>query len=104
MIDHLRANLLFDTYGKLLTDRQREIVSLYLEEDFSLAEIQEELSISRAAVQSTVKKALKQMEEYESVLHAASLQREVGQFLQNHPEFASSFPVYLQQEQEESSC
>ena len=59
MIDHLRANLLFDTYGKLLTDRQREIVSLYLQEDFSLAEIQEELSISRAAVQSTVKKALK---------------------------------------------
>ena len=44
------------------------------------------------------------MEEYESVLHAASLQREVGQFLQKHPEFAPSFPIYLQQEQEESSC
>lgn len=102
MIDHLRANLLFDTYGRLLTDRQREIVTLYLQEDFSLAEIQEELNISRAAVQSTVKKALKQMEEYESCLLAAALQKEVGRFLQKHPEFASSFPVYLQQEQDET--
>ncbi len=43
MISKLDANDLFDVYGDLLTKRQREILSLYYEEDFSYTEISEEL-------------------------------------------------------------
>lgn len=46
MISKLDANDLFDVYGDLLTKRQREILSLYYEEDFSYTEISEELEIS----------------------------------------------------------
>ncbi len=45
MISKLDANDLFDVYGDLLTKRQREILSLYYEEDFSYTEISEELEI-----------------------------------------------------------
>ena len=53
-------------YGEMLTENQREISRLYWEEDFSLAEIAQELSISRQAVYDNLRRAealLKNMEE-----------------------------------------
>ena len=46
----VRESLLFDFYGELLTAKKRRVMSLYHEENWSLAEIAEELGISRAAV------------------------------------------------------
>lgn len=62
MISKLDANDLFDVYGDLLTKRQREILSLYYEEDFSYTEISEELEISRAAAMDSVHRATKLLE------------------------------------------
>ena len=59
MISKLDANDLLDVYGELLTERQREILSLYYEEDFSYTEISEELEISRAAAMDSVHRATK---------------------------------------------
>ncbi|MCL2488147.1 MAG: DNA-binding protein, partial [Oscillospiraceae bacterium] len=36
---NMEIPLLFDFYGEILTDKQRDVVSLYYEEDLSLAEI-----------------------------------------------------------------
>ena len=55
-MNRLESNVLFDIYGDLLTKRQKEICSLYFEEDFSYTEISEALEISRAAVQDSLKK------------------------------------------------
>lgn len=62
MISKLDANDLLDVYGELLTERQREILSLYYEEDFSYTEISEELEISRAAAMDSVHRATKLLE------------------------------------------
>lgn len=62
MISKLDANDLLDVYGDLLTKRQREILSLYYEEDFSYTEISEELEISRAAAMDSVHRATKLLE------------------------------------------
>ena len=67
MISKLDANDLFDVYGDLLTKRQREILSLYYEEDFSYTEISEELEISRAAAMDSVHRATKLLDSW--ILH-----------------------------------
>ena len=68
MISKLDANDLLDVYGELLTERQREILSLYYEEDFSYTEISEELEISRAAAMDSVHRATKLLEKYEAAI------------------------------------
>lgn len=62
------VSLLYDFYGQLLTEKQREVMQLYHEENFSLAEIAQEFSISRQGVHDTLKKAEKALAEYEEKL------------------------------------
>ena len=62
------VSMLFDFYGEMLTKRQQEVVRLYHEENFSLAEIAEELEISRQGVHDTLKKAEKALRSYEDRL------------------------------------
>ena len=64
----IEMNIRNDLYGSMLTIRQREIINLYYEENFSLSEIAEEFSISRQAVHDTLKKAEKALAVYERKL------------------------------------
>lgn len=64
----LRLGDLYDHYGKLLTSKQQEILDQYCVDDLSLAEISENLEISRQAVFDTVRKVEKQLEELEGNL------------------------------------
>ena len=81
-MNRLETNVLFDIYGQLLTKRQREICSLYYEEDFSYSEIAEELSISRAAVQDSLKKSLNQLQKYENVIHYIVKRKKIIELLE----------------------
>ena len=63
-----RQSLLYDFYGELLTDRQKQVMELYNEENLSLAEIAEEFGISRQGVHDALHKAQKALEEYEQKL------------------------------------
>jgi len=60
-----RALALYERYGALLTDHQREIVDLYLRSDWSLAEIADHQGTSRAAVHDIVRRSTSSMQEYE---------------------------------------
>ena len=64
MSDKIRVNTLLDYYGGLLTPRQQLICRYYFREDFSLQEISELESISRAAVSDTVRKCEDELERY----------------------------------------
>ncbi|MGL5540230.1 MAG: YlxM family DNA-binding protein [Erysipelotrichaceae bacterium] len=61
-------NTLFDWYESLLTSKQRDIFTMYYKEDFSLAEISEEMNVSRAAVSDLLKRVGKILEDYEEKL------------------------------------
>jgi hypothetical protein len=56
---------LYERYGALLTDHQREVVDLYLRSDWSLAEIADHQGTSRAAVHDIVRRSTSAMQEYE---------------------------------------
>lgn len=46
--------MLFDYYGELLTDKQKELFDLYYNEDLSLTEISEHAGISRQGVRDSI--------------------------------------------------
>lgn len=64
-----RMAMLFDFYGDLLTDRQREFFDLYYNEDLSLAEIAENYGISRQGVRDVIVRAENTMTEVEDKTH-----------------------------------
>ena len=52
-----RMALLYDFYGVMLTDRQKEFYDLYYNEDLSLAEIAENYGITRQGVRDVIVRA-----------------------------------------------
>ncbi len=68
-IDNLaETSLLYDFYGALLTEKQREVMELYHEENFSIVEIAEELGVSKQAVHENLRKSEKILRSYEDKL------------------------------------
>lgn len=64
----IKNNLLLDFYGAMLTEKQQEVMELYLEQDVSLSEIASLLSLSRQAVYDIVKNSEKTLQFYEDKL------------------------------------
>ena len=79
----LEMTMLFDFYGELLTDRQRDCFDLYYNDDLSLGEIAEQQSISRQGVRDHLVRAehaLREDEARTGLLHRfEELQKETAQ-------------------------
>ncbi|ACQ71805.1 putative DNA-binding protein [Exiguobacterium profundum] len=63
-----RMNYLIDFYQALLTPKQRNYMSLYYLDDYSLGEIAEEFEVSRQAVYDNIKRTETMLEQYEEKL------------------------------------
>ncbi len=61
-------NKLFDIYGNLFTENQKDIFKLYYEENLSLQEIADLKQVSRAFVSKSINQTEDKLEEYESYL------------------------------------
>ena len=53
----LKKAYILDFYGDVLTERKKEVLDMYYNEDLSLAEIAEQIGISRQGVRDLIKKA-----------------------------------------------
>lgn len=65
---NLYYSVLYDYYSGLLKENQALAIDLYYNQDFSLSEIAEELGISRAGIHDTLKRAEKNLLEFEDKL------------------------------------
>ncbi len=77
MNDLVRKSLLYDFYGALLTDHQREVYEEVVLNDYSISEIAENEGISRQGVHDMIRRCDKALEEYESKLGLVAKFREI---------------------------
>jgi len=63
--DTLKMTMLFDFFGELLTEKQREYFDLYHNEDLSLSEIAEKTGITRQGVYDIIARAERSLDEME---------------------------------------
>lgn len=69
MDKHIEVSILWQIYGKLLTEKQYKVLNDYYNEDYSLSEIAQNNDISRQAVRDLIKKGEAKLFEYEKVLN-----------------------------------
>lgn len=65
----LEQSLLYDFYGELLNEHQKEIYEQFILEDLSLSEIAKEAGISRQGVHDLIKRCSQTLKGYEDKLH-----------------------------------
>ena len=65
----VEQGLLYDFYGELLTDHQRQIYEAAVYNDMSLTEIADEHGISKQGVHDLIKRCTKALQGYEDSLH-----------------------------------
>lgn len=80
---NFQISYLFDFYGDMLTDKQRESIELYYNADLSLGEISEILGISRQGVRDNIKRSEAILIEFEERLGLVKKWKSMEQSLQS---------------------
>lgn len=65
----VERNLLYDFYGELLNEHQKNVFEDAIYNDLTLSEIADEYNISRQGVHDLIKRVTKTLEGYEDKLH-----------------------------------
>lgn len=81
MEKNIEVSLLFDFYGELLKPSGKRAVDLYYNEDLSLAEVADEMGITRQGVRDSIKRSEQQLFEFEEKLGLFKQFSKLGQGL-----------------------
>lgn len=68
MLSRETISVYLDFYGELLTAKQRDILELYVDEDYSLSEIAAESGATRQAVHDLIQRSVDKLTDYENKL------------------------------------
>ncbi len=71
LLHSVELGTLLACYGGLLTPRQRQAVRLHCAEDMTLAEIAQEMDVTRQNVHELVTRSEQKLRRYEAALHLA---------------------------------
>ena len=74
---------LFDYYGELFTDKQKEYFVDYCFNNLTLQEIADNNNVSRNAVHKNIKELKEKLDYYESKLHLYSNRKEIDKIICN---------------------
>ena len=81
MNDLIYYSALFDYYGELLSEKERDYFKDYYFENLTLQEIAENNEVSRNAVSKALKSAKEKMEYFEKKLHLLSRKEKIKKSL-----------------------
>ena len=70
--ERVQIAILSKYYGKMLTERQQDILKMYVDNNLSLAEVSTELGISRQAVKDAIDNSLSSLKNMEEKLQFIS--------------------------------
>lgn len=79
----IESAILLDTYESILTDKQRQIMRMYCDMDYSLAEIAEQMGISRQGVHDAIVNSEKTLTDMENKLHVLADDKKIRLLLQS---------------------
>lgn len=77
MEKNVEVGMLYNIYGKMLTEKQKVLIDLYYNNDLSLREIAEDQSISPQGVRDAIKSAEAALYEYEDKIGLMKLENEI---------------------------
>lgn len=83
MNEIVKLSMLLEIYKNLITEKQRDVLNLYYNEDMTLAEIADEFNISRQAVRDNIKNGEKNLIKYEESLNILSKKLKVFDILKD---------------------
>lgn len=92
----LHVSVLLDYYGAMLTEKQREVVDLYYNEDLSLAEIAEIAGITRQGVRDSIKRGEMTLRELDEKLDMAKKLGAMQESLEQIDEYLDKIELYNQ--------
>ena len=81
--ERVEIAILTKYYGKLLTDRQQDILNMYVDNNLSLSEVSEELGISRQAVKDALDNSMQILKDTEEKLKLIERDNKIKQIIEN---------------------
>ena len=90
---NFRISYLLDFYGDILTEKQKDAIDLYYNEDLSLAEIAEHQEITRQGVRDAIKRGEEILFEMEEKLGYAKKMEELTGILEEVHKLSASAGV-----------
>ena len=69
MAKNMEIALLLDFYGEMLTEKQKDMIELYYDDDLSLSEIAENAGMTRQGVRDSIKKSEAELRAWDDKLH-----------------------------------
>jgi len=79
----LRYSVLFDYYGELFTEKQKDYFMDYYFNNLTLQEIADNSSVSRNAVHKNIKDILQKLDYYEEKLNLYSNKKKIEKLIEN---------------------
>lgn len=94
MANNVEVTILFDFYGEMLTQKQKDFLNYYYNDDLSLSEIAENEGITRQGVRDAIKRAEAQLYDMEERLGFAKKFNNIGSTMDEIIECAEKINAY----------
>lgn len=94
--ERVQIAILSKYYGKLLTERQQDILRMYVDNNLSLAEVSEELAISRQAVKDSLDNTFNTLHQAENKLRFVERDNRLKEYIENKQNEDISFITKLE--------